>query len=97
MAATRLLLREKKSEILSLAARHGAQALRVFGSVARGEDGPDSDIDLLVRLEDGRSLLDMIGLQQDMEDLLGRRVDVVSEGGLSPLIKDRVMADAVPL
>ena len=66
----------------SLAERRGARNIRVFGSVARGEAGPESDLDLLVEMEPGRSLLDHIALIQDLEEVLGCRVDVVTEAGL---------------
>jgi len=91
------LLREKREEILALAAKHGARTVRVFGSAARGEMTQDSDIDLLVEMEEGRSLLDHVALWQDLEDLLGCEVDVVSEGGLHWYIRERVLEDAVPL
>jgi uncharacterized protein len=80
-----------------IAASRGARNLRVFGSVARGESGPDSDLDLLVDMENGRTLLDLVGLWQDLEEALGRRVDVVSEGGLSPHLRDRILREAIPL
>ena len=91
------LLREKREEILALAAKHGARTVRVFGSAARGEMTQDSDIDFLVEMEEGRSLLDHVALWQDLEDLLGCEVDVVSEGGLHWYIRERVLEDAVPL
>jgi hypothetical protein len=69
----------------------------VFGSVARGDAQADSDIDLLVEMEPGRSLLDLVGLWQDLEDLLGTHVDVLSEGGVSPHLRDRIYADAIAL
>ena len=84
-------------EIRHLAARHGALNVRVFGSYARGNPGPSSDLDLLVRMESGRSLLDLVGFQQDVADLLGISVDVVTERGLSRYIRDAVLADARPL
>ena len=80
-----------------IAASRGARNLRVFGSVARGESRPDSDLDLLVDMENGRTLLDLVGLWQDLEEALGRRVDVVSEGGLSPHLRDRILREAIPL
>lgn len=83
--------------IREIAARHGATNIRVFGSHARGEAGPDSDLDLLVRMERGRTLLDLIAVQQDVEDLLGIDVDVVSEGGLSPYLRDTILGEARPL
>ena len=91
------VIQAKRGEVLDLAAKHGARRIRVFGSVARGDAGPNSDLDLLVVMDDGRSLLDLIGLGQDLEDLLGRKVDVVSEGGLSFHLRDRVLAEAVAL
>ena len=91
------LLRRNRDEILRLAAAHGARNIRVFGSVARGEADEESDVDFLVDLEPGRSLLDLGGLLMDMRELLGRRVDVVTEKGLRPRIRDRVFREAVPL
>ncbi len=91
------LLQTKREEILQTAARHGAVSVRVFGSVARGEEGPDSDVDFLVELEPGRSLLDHVALLQDLEDLLGCKVDVVEPEGLHWYIRDRVLQEAVPL
>lgn len=90
-------IRARRGEILALAARHGASRVRVFGSTARGEAGPDSDIDLLVAMDPRRSLVDHIALAQDLEDLLGRRIDLVTEAALSPLIRERVLAQAVDL
>lgn len=91
------LLREKREDIYRIAARHGAKEIRVFGSCARGEAGPDSDIDLLVDTEAVTSSWFPAGLMLDLEDLLGRPVDVVTVRGLSPLIRDRVLREAVPL
>ena len=91
------LLKAKRQEILAIAARHGAHNLRVFGSVARGEAGPESDLDILVEMEPGKSLLDHVALMQDLEDLLRRKVDVVSGRVLHLYIRDRVLAEANPL
>ena len=91
------LVEEHREKILELAARHGASNVRIFGSLARGEGSQSSDLDLLVTLEERRSLLDLVGLKQDIEDLLHRPVDVVTEPALSPYIRDRVLAEAVPL
>ena len=91
------LLKAHRDEILRLAARHGANNVRVFGSRARGQADRDSDVDFLVDLEEGRSLLDLGGLLMDLQDLLGRRVDVVTENGLHWYIRDRVLNEAVPL
>ena len=74
--------------------RHGAVNVRAFGSYGRGNPSPDSDLDLLVRMESGRSLLDLVGFQQDVADLLGIPVDVVSERGLSRYLRDAVLADS---
>ena len=90
-------LGERRNEILEIAARHGAHNVRIFGSVARGEAGPDSDVDFLVDIESGRSLLDLGGLLMDLRDLLGREVDVVSEAGLRTRIRQRVLSEARPL
>jgi uncharacterized protein len=91
------LLKAYRNDILRLAERHGARNVRVFGSVARGDARPESDVDLLIDLEEGRSLLDHAQLQVDLELLLNRKVDVVSARGLRPRIRDRVLRDAVPL
>lgn len=90
-------IRNRREEILQLAAAHGAHHVRVFGSVVRGEQTAASDIDLLVRMDDDRSLLDHIGLVQDLGDLLGCRVDVVNERVLHPGVRDHVLSEAVPL
>lgn len=97
MVMTLERLRELRPAIETLAARHGARNLRVFGSVARGNAGPESDVDVLVRFERGRSLLDLIGLQQDLEELLLYKVDVVSEGGLRPELDQRILREAILL
>ena len=91
------LLRAKREEILRIAREHGARNVRLFGSVARGKSGPESDVDFLVEMEPGRSLLDLIGLWQDLEDILGCKVDVVSDRGVSPYLRDRIFREAMPL
>ena len=95
MSITELCAR--RHEILTLADRHGAKNIRVFGSVARGDERSDSDIDFLVDVETGRSLLDVIGFQQDLEELLGRRVEVFTDADLSPYLQTRVFAEAAAL
>jgi uncharacterized protein len=90
-------LQDKRQEILALAAKHGAYNVRLFGSVARGEATETSDLDFLVTMEKGRSLLDLIGLWQDLEELFGCKVDVITDGGISPYLKDRIYAEAIPL
>ncbi|XWK88756.1 MAG: nucleotidyltransferase family protein [Phormidium sp.] len=91
------LLKQKREEILSLAAQHGASNVRIFGSVARGVAKPDSDVDFLVEMETGRSLLDRVALIQDLEDLLGKKVDVANVKGLRDVWRDRILNEAVPL
>jgi predicted nucleotidyltransferase len=90
-------LRERRAQVLQAAGRHGARNVRIIGSVARGEAGPDSDLDLLVDLETGRSLLDHAALMIELERILGCKVDVAVEQGLRPPVRDRVLREAVPL
>jgi hypothetical protein len=91
------LLKEKREEILRIAAKHGARNVRVFGSVARDEADEGSDIDLLVELEPGRSLMDHAALWLELQQALGRRVDVVSDRGIKPRMRERVLREAVPI
>ncbi len=90
-------LRERRGEIEAVARTHGASCIRVFGSVARGEESASSDLDLLVDLEDGRGLFDLGALLMDLRDLLGCDVDVVVEPCLRPRVLSRVLADAIDL
>jgi predicted nucleotidyltransferase len=91
------LLQTRREDILSTAKNYGAYNVRVFGSVARGEADARSDIDLLVDMEKGRSLLDLGGLLIDLQDMLGCNVDVVTEQGLRERIRDRVLKEAIAL
>ncbi|MCX6346213.1 MAG: nucleotidyltransferase family protein [Armatimonadetes bacterium] len=91
------LIKEKRAEILSIATTYGAYNVRLFGSVARGNAGPDSDVDVLVDVEQGRSLLDLGGMLMELQELLGCNVDVVTEKGLRERIRERVLKEAVPL
>lgn len=91
------LLGSKREEILGLAEKHGAHNVRVFGSVVRGEAAQGSDIDFLIDLEAGRSLLEHAALLLELEDLLGCKVDVVTERGLRPRVRERVLSEAQPL
>jgi predicted nucleotidyltransferase len=91
------LLQAKRQGILAIAAKHGAYNVRIFGSVARGEADEASDVDVLVELESDRSLLDLGGFLANLEELLECKVDVVTEKGLRPRIRDRVLQEAVPL
>lgn len=87
----------RRDDILRIAARHGARNVRVFGSVARGDARPDSDVDILVDMDPGRSLFDLGGLLYDLQTLLGVDVDVVTEKGLRSRIRAQVIQEAVPL
>jgi hypothetical protein len=91
------LIAAKRDEILQIAASYGAAELRLIGSVARGEARPDSDIDLLVRWAPETSLLDHAGLMLELEELLGRRVDIASDGWLKPDVRESVHREAIPL
>lgn len=95
--STLSILRSKRIEILALAAKHGASNVRLFGSVARGEDREDSDVDFLVDMQETRSLFDLIGLQQDIEKAIGRKVDVLTTNGINRYLKDRILNEAAPL
>ncbi len=91
------MIREKREAILRLAEKHGAAQVRLIGSVARGEARPDSDVDFLVTWNQGSSLLDHAALMLALEGLLGRKVDIASEGWVKPSIRDSVYRDAVAL
>jgi uncharacterized protein len=91
------LLHRNREAILHIASKYGARNVRVFGSTARGGASEQSDVDILVQLDDGRSLLDQVGLKQDLEQLLGRNVDVLVEGGISPYLEEQILSEAVPL
>jgi predicted nucleotidyltransferase len=91
------LVHEKRTEIERIAAKHGAYHVRVFGSVARGEAGPDSDIDLLVEVGPTTSAWFPAGLILDLEDLLGCRVEIVTERAINPELREQVLREAVAL
>jgi predicted nucleotidyltransferase len=91
------MLKTRRKEILQIAALHGAYNVRIFGSVARGEARPDSDIDFLVNLKAGYSLLDLARLLRELQALLNCQVDVVTEAGLRPRIRPQVLKEARPL
>ena len=91
------LIEEHRAEILALAERHGVQNVRVFGSMARGDANDASDVDLLVSLPPERSGLALGALLMDVQKLLNRRVDVLTEPGLHPMLRDRVLREARPL
>ena len=97
MVTLETLRREKKAEILRLAEMHGCHNVRVFGSVATGENRPESDVDFLVDVESGRTIFDLAGFLGDVRELLGIEVDVVESRSIHPYIRDRVLAEAVSL
>jgi len=88
------LIKKRRRAILKLAAKHGAARVRLFGSAVRGEDTPRSDADFLVSMGKGRSLFDLISLSQDLQELLGRKVDVVTDRGLSPYLRGNILREA---
>ena len=90
-------LRRNREEILRIASRHGAHSVRLFGSQRRGEADEMSDIDLLVTLEDGVTLLQHAAMVRELEELMGCQVDVVSERGLRSRIRDRILEEAIPI
>lgn len=90
-------LQEHREDVLRLAEARGVGRVRVFGSVARGTPGQDSDLDLLVEVSDHTSLLDLVALERELTDLLGVPVQVVSEGGLKPWVRAQVLSEAVPV
>jgi hypothetical protein len=90
-------LRLDRNRILALADQHGMRRVRVFGSVARGDAGAASDLDLLVEVAPDRSYLDFVAFWQDVEEVVGCHVDVVSDGGLSPYLREKIYAEATAL
>lgn len=90
-------LRQRRDHLLIIAARCGAFDARVFGSVARGEDNAASDVDFLVRMERGRSLLDLVALRDNLAEAIARPVDVVTENGIYPYLRQRILAEALPM
>jgi uncharacterized protein len=97
MGYTSALLRERREEIIAAAARHGAHDIRLFGSVARGQAGESSDVDFLVDMGDESTLFDRAALLVELRALLGCDVDVVTAEALKPRVRERVLAEAVPL
>jgi uncharacterized protein len=91
------LLIDNRAEILRIAKENGATRVRIFGSFAKGTAGPDSDVDVLVDLEPGRNLFDLIGIKHGIEDLLGRDVHIVTEAAISPYMRDGILRSATPL
>lgn len=87
----------KRPLITAIAAKFGAKNIRIFGSTARGDARADSDVDFLITMEPGRTYLDFVGFWQELEELLGRKIDVVSENGVSPYLRNEILREAVPL
>jgi predicted nucleotidyltransferase len=90
-------IKDRRSDVLRILRLHGASNPRIFGSVARGDAKASSDIDVLVEMDSERTLVDLVALEQDLAALFGRRVDVVTDGGISPHLRERILAEAVPL
>lgn len=90
-------LRQRRDELLAIAASCGASEVRIFGSVSRGEDTAASDVDFLVNMQRGRSLLDLVNLRDQLQTAIARPVDVISENGIYPYLRRRILDEAVPL
>lgn len=88
-------IRNQLDEVNVICAKHGASSLRIFGSTARGDETPQSDVDFLVEFERGRGVLQLMALEMELEQLLGAKVEVLTVGGLSPFLKDRIIAEAI--
>ena len=86
---------ERNKTLVSFLTKHGAKKIGLFGSVARGEDRPDSDIDVLVEFSEVKSLFEMVGIELDLADVLGKKIDLFREENLRPIIKNSVMEDLV--
>ena len=91
------LLQEKREEILAIANNHGAYNVRIFGSTIRNEANENSDVDILVSFERGRTLIDLVSLNDELEALLGKKVQVVTDGGIPPYLKDTILSEAVAI
>ncbi|MDA8211847.1 MAG: nucleotidyltransferase family protein [Clostridia bacterium] len=91
------LLKEKRHDIMNIASSNGVTKISLFGSVARGEETVNSDIDFLVEFEENRSLFDLIRLKQELESLLQRPIDVVTENGVHPMMRDGILSQVVEL
>ncbi|MCE5323907.1 nucleotidyltransferase family protein [bacterium] len=91
------IVRERRDDILKIASSHGAFNVRVFGSAVRGDDTSSSDIDFLVSMENGRNLLDQAGLLVDLQELLGRKVDLVTDDSIYWLLRRRILKEAKPV
>lgn len=90
-------IRNRLEEVNAICTKHGASNLRIFGSTARGDETPQSDVDFLVDFERGRGVLQLMALEMELEQLLGAKVEVLTVGGLSPFLKDRILTEAIPV
>jgi len=90
----RIMVTFDRDQLAELCRQHDVRVLKLFGSAVRGEDRPDSDVDLLVEFADGKSLLDLVGLELDLSELLGRDVDLLTERSVSLYLRDRILAEA---
>ncbi len=97
MIAPDSVLGSKRSDVLAIVAKHGGRLARIFGSEARGDARVGSDIDLLIEMDSGRGYFDLVRMEDELKELLGRSVDVVTVEALSPYMRDRVLAEAIPL
>jgi len=91
------VLREKREEILAIAKSYGAYNVRIFGSTVRNEANENSDVDILVSFERGRTIIDLVSLNDELESLLGKKVQVVTDGGIPPYLKDTILSEAVAI
>ncbi|MGV8146911.1 MAG: nucleotidyltransferase family protein [Alkaliphilus sp.] len=91
------IVHKNKNDIVGIASKHGVVKVRLFGSVARKEDNFNSDIDFLVKFEEGRSLFDLILLKEELENLLKRKVDVVTEDSIHWMIRDQIKSEVVEI
>ena len=89
------LLKDKHDQIIEITKKYGATEVRLFGSIVKGSTTKTSDVDILVKMQSGATLLDLIAIKQDLEDLLGLKVDVVTEDSISPYIKKSILKEAV--
>jgi len=96
MAINELILKNRKA-ILAITSKYGAKNVRIFGSMAKGSASSKSDVDILIELEKGKGLFDIISMKQDIEDLLHRKVDIVTEAAVSPYMREEVLNEAVAL
>lgn len=91
------ILKKNRDKILSICKKYGAKDIRIFGSLARGDSNKKSDVDILVKMEAGRTLFDLVDLWQELEEVLNCKVDIITEGGVSPYLREKIFSEAIPL